>query len=133
MSGNDSSAIAAILRSRDRLIDGRIQYVLRAIESDPSRDIAALARLVTLSPSRLSHLFKRETRRSLHSCLANLRLEKAAQLLAETPASVKEVSYIVGYQHSASFVRAFRKKFGRTPNSFRGNAYQFATEDSCFG
>ncbi len=133
MSGNYSSAIAGVLRSSHKNVDGRIQYVLRAIESDPSRDIAALARMVNLSPSRLSHLFKRETRRSLHGCLANLRLEKAAQLLAETPASVKEVSYIVGYKHPASFVRAFRKRFGRTPNSFRGKAYQFATEDSCFG
>ena len=133
MSGNGSSAIAGVIGSRERDIDLRIQHILRAIASDPSCDIAALARMVNLSPSRLSHLFKRETRRSLHSCLANLRLEKAAQLLAESPTSVKEVSYIVGYKHSASFVRAFRNRFGRTPNSFRGNAYQFAIEDSCFG
>jgi AraC-like DNA-binding protein len=133
MSRHDTSAVRRTHCERKAQVDGRIQYILRAIESDPSSDIAALADMVSLSPSRLSHLFKHETRHSLHSVLANQRLEKAAQLLAGTPTPVKEVSYIVGYSHSASFVRAFRKKFGCTPNGYRGDASTFATKDSCFG
>ena len=133
MSGHDELVRLHPYRDRRLPVDHRIQYILRAIESDPSADIAALARMLDLSPSRLSHLFKRETRHSLHSFLANRRLEKAAQLLARTETPVKEVSYIVGYNHSASFARAFRKKFGCAPNSYRDGTGTFETQDSCFG
>ena len=129
MSGHDTRTHY----ERKAQVDRRILYILRAIESDPSYDVAALAGMVNLGSSRLSHLFKQEMRQSLHSFLANHRLEKAAQLLAGTDTPVKEVSYIVGYRHSASFVRAFRKKFGCPPNSYRGDACAFAMEDSCFG
>jgi AraC family transcriptional regulator, arabinose operon regulatory protein len=84
MSRHDTSA-ERTRYERKAQIDKRIRYILRAIESDPSTDVAPLAAMVNLSPSRLSHLFKRETRQSLHSFLANHRLEKAAQLLAGTP------------------------------------------------
>lgn len=133
MSGHDNSAVLRTHCERKAQVDRRIQYILRAIESDPSSDVAALAGMVNLSPSRLSHLFKRETRHSLHCFLANRRLERAAQLLAGTNMPVKEVSYIVGYRHAASFVRAFRKRFGCPPKSYRGDACGLATEDSCFG
>jgi AraC-like DNA-binding protein len=133
MSGHDEFVRSHTYRDRHAPVDRRIQYILRAIESDPSADIATLAGRLDLSASRLSHLFKRETRHSLHKFLANRRLKKAAQLLAHTGTPVKEVSYIVGYSHAASFVRAFRKKFGCTPNSYRDGATTFETEDSCFG
>jgi AraC-like DNA-binding protein len=133
MSGHDECVRPHTYRDRRVPPDHRIQYILRAIESDPSPDIALLARMLDLSPSRLSHLFKRETRQSLHSFLANRRLEKAAQLLARTETPVKEISYIVGYSHAASFVRAFRNKFGCTPNSYREGTHTFETDDSCFG
>ncbi len=132
MSGHDTFAVRRTHRGPSANVDGRIQYILRVIESQPSSGSAALARMVNLSPSRLSHLFKHETRHSLHRFLANRRLEKGAHLLAATQTPVKEVSYIVGYSHSASFVRAFRKRFGCTPNRYRANS-DFAIENSCFG
>jgi AraC family transcriptional regulator of arabinose operon len=132
MSGHHPYAVRRDHRGPVSKTDGRIQYILRVIESEPSSAIAELARMVNLSPSRLSHLFKRETRHSLHRFLANRRLEKAARLLAATRTPVKEISYLVGYSHPASFVRAFRKKFGCAPNRYRVNS-DFAIENSCFG
>jgi|HubBroStandDraft_5_1064220.scaffolds.fasta_scaffold418513_1 AraC-like DNA-binding protein len=99
--------------------DPRIESILQTIEVEPASDMPALTQIAHLSSSRLSHLFKREVGRSLHSYLADRRLEKAARLLQRTDTPVKEVSYIVGYRHSPSFVRAFRKKFGCTPNDLR--------------
>lgn len=106
-------------RSRQPVHDRRIKFVLETIESNPAADVAALSRVAHLSSSRLSHLFKCEVGRSLYSYLADRRLEKAAKLLRRTDIPVKEVSYIVGYRHSPSLVRAFRKKFGCTPIEFR--------------
>lgn len=99
--------------------DRRIRFILETIESNPASDVTALSRVAHLSSSRLSHLFKREVGCGLYSYLADRRLEKGAELLRNPDTPVKEVSYIVGYRHSPSFVRAFRKKFGCTPNEFR--------------
>lgn len=99
--------------------DARIQRILRVIAANPSHDIAALARMVNLSCSRLSHLFKLETGFSLRGFLVDCRLETAALVLRRSEASVKEVSYNVGYQHPPSFVRAFHGKFGCSPGEYR--------------
>lgn len=112
----------SVFRARGPGVDRRIEYVLRAIESDLSRDIPELARMVNLSPSRLSHLFKQGTRRTLRAYLTRRRLETAADLLLQSETSVKEVSYSVGYSHSASFTRAFRKSFGTSPRDYRMSA-----------
>jgi len=75
--------------------------------------------MVGLSSSRLSHLFKRDTGHDLRSFLAERRLQAAAQMLLRDETSVKEISYNVGYRHPASFVRAFRKRFGAAPQTYR--------------
>ena len=102
-----------------RRIDARIKTVLQAIEADPFSEVQELARLVNLSSSRLSHLFKATVGVSLQSFLSNLRLERAAELLESTDMPIKEISYQVGYRHAPSFVRAFRKKIGSSPNDYR--------------
>ncbi len=99
--------------------DHRIRTIMRALEEDPSLEIQDLAHLVNLSGSRLYHLFKATTGVSLQSFLFSRRLEAAAGLLQSTEMPVKEVSYSVGYKHAPSFVRAFRTKFGSSPNDYR--------------
>ncbi len=99
--------------------DQRIQRVLEAIQIDPSQDIAALAVLVELSISRLSHLFKLETGCRLRSHLVDCRLQVAAGQLQNAGVSVKETSYTVGYRHPSSFVRAFHARFGCSPKQYR--------------
>jgi len=99
--------------------DHRVRKVLDAIKVDPSLDIQDLAHMVSLSSSRLSHLFKNSTSSSLQNFLSNWRLEKAAGLLQSTQMPVKEISYFIGYRHAPSFVRAFRKRYGFTPNDYR--------------
>jgi AraC-like DNA-binding protein len=90
-----------------------------SVLSHSAYDIAQLAGMVGLSSSRLSHLFKRDTGRDLRSFLTERRLQAAAQMLLRDATSVKVVSYSVGYRHPASFVRAFRKRFGAAPKKFR--------------
>lgn len=99
--------------------DPRIQRVLQAIHADPSQDIAALAVLVNLSVSRLSHLFKLVKGCRLRSYLVDCRLNLAACVLQSSETPVKEISYNVGYGHPSSFVRAFRAKFGCSPKQYR--------------
>ncbi len=122
-------------RNRRPIHDRRIKSILQAIESNPASDVTGLTAVAHLSSSRLSHLFKHEVGCSLYGYLADRRLEKAAQLLRTTDTPVKEVSYIVGYRHSPSFVRAFREKFGCTPNDLRNGVMTKVAiaKDSRFG
>ena len=64
--------------------DYRILKVLQSVQSDPSKTVLELARLVNLSRSRLGHLFRVQVGTDLDSFLRDARLEKAAELLQQT-------------------------------------------------
>jgi transcriptional regulator GlxA family with amidase domain len=112
--------------------DFRIRMVLQAIESDPSASITDLASQVNLSNSRLGHLFKAKTGLSLSVFVTNERLEKAADLLRHTEMRIKEITYSVGYCQESSFNRAFKKRFDRSPVSYRKHQRLFS-EGQRFG
>lgn len=66
-----------------RPFDTRVQVVLDAMTQVTSRQrsIEDLARLVSLSPSRLTHLFRCETGDSISNVISTARLREAARLL----------------------------------------------------
>ncbi len=99
--------------------DYRIRKILEALEDDPAKTFQELANLVNLSKSRLGHLFKLQMGVDLSHFLANIRLEKAAELLRQTELSIKEIAGRVGYHHPSSFDRGFQHKFGIPPADFR--------------
>lgn len=100
-------------------LDPRIDRALSAIEGNPFVTIGELSRLVNLSHSRLSHLFRAAQGVSLNSFLSDRRLERAAQLLRSTEMLIKEITYDAGYKQAPSFVRAFQRRFGASPTSYR--------------
>jgi AraC-like DNA-binding protein len=51
----------------------------------------------------------------------SVRLQRAKELLAETPAPVIEISNLLGYSAPANFARAFRRATGSTPQQFRAS------------
>ncbi|QUD88648.1 AraC family transcriptional regulator [Phenylobacterium montanum] len=56
---------------------------------------------------------------SFRKLLLDRRMEAACRLLQEGAAPIGEVSLRLGYGENASFTRAFRRKFGLTPDQFR--------------
>jgi transcriptional regulator GlxA family with amidase domain len=99
--------------------EGRIRRVLHVIESEPPRHIRDLAMGCRLSQSHLQHLFKRHTGIRLGHLLNQQRLERAADLLAHSDMSIKEVACAVGYEHTSSFSRAFLRWFATAPSQYR--------------
>lgn len=99
--------------------DYRIAKVMAAIESTPVVSVHDLCRLVNLSGSRLSHLFKAATGLTLNTFLSNSRVERAAYLLRSTEMQIKEITFDAGYSQAPSFVRAFQRRFGSTPTNYR--------------
>ena len=100
-----------------------ITTILKAIESDSSRTISDLALELSLSESRLQHLFKDTMGVGLGHYLAEQRLQRAALLLGGTWLRIKEIAALVGYEHTSSFTRAFERRFQQTPRRYRSKCH----------
>jgi len=103
----------------EEVLDGRVRKILQQVESGKSVTITDLATEFNLSPSYLQRLFKQQTGFAIRKWLSERRLQKAADLLANSYMSVKEIAHSVGYEHVSSFIRAFERRFALAPASFR--------------
>lgn len=82
--------------------------------------VQSLAAQCGCSPDHLSKLFARHHGgQPLKARILQLRLERAAQLLADTPLSVKEVAWASGFAGASHFIDSFRQRYGTTPLGWR--------------
>lgn len=81
--------------------------------------LEALAQHFHLSPSHLSHQFKRVAGVSVMGYLQACRLAAAKQLLAQTDQSIGSIVDACGYSDNSNFCRYFRDVTGLTPSQFR--------------
>lgn len=72
-----------------------------------------------ISRSHMGRLFREYYHTSLQDYLIQIRLSKAKELLINTSLPVYEIANQVGYQNELNLLRAFKKKFGVSPNTFR--------------
>jgi transcriptional regulator GlxA family with amidase domain len=97
----------------------RMRTVIRLVEVGSSYVSRDLAERIGLTPSALRRRFKHETGVCFSDWLIEQRLQRAAHLLAESTLSIKEITHAVGYEHPSSFIRAFERRFMRSPSSYR--------------
>src|SRR5579885_1855637 len=83
-----------------------------------------LSRLVNLSDSHLTHLFRRDTGMSPRQFLKTVRMQVARDFLETTFLSVKEVMARAGYNDPSHFVRDFEKMFGESPYRYRQHHFR---------
>jgi len=86
---------------------------------DPALTVAGLARSLDCSADYLSHLYSSQTGEHLRGAIQKQRLARAARLLIESDAAVKEVAWNCGFGSASYFIRSFRNQYGLTPKSFR--------------
>jgi LacI family transcriptional regulator len=104
-------------RTRDTAIRAALEFMREQLAKPISVD--DIATHVNLSRRTLERLFRRETGRSPASDLLAMRLELAAQLLAESPRRVAEVSARCGFRSVTHFNSQFRKRYHCTPTEYR--------------
>ncbi len=99
--------------------DPRARAVAQAILGSPAESptLADLCADAGVSIRTVQRVFRNEVGIDLDSWRRQARLTKAMQLLM-AGASVKEVSYAVGYGQPSAFVQAFRRLFGATPKAW---------------
>lgn len=108
-------------------MDPRVCTAVDLIKRNPNVTLRELARAVCLSPSRLQHLFVEEHSMSMRAFAQRERLSRAAYFLADTHMSVKEIRALVGFADPSSFCRAFKKRYGAAPKTFRLDARAHAS------
>ena len=99
--------------------DVRIVAVIDALEENPQYVTVDLAALVHLSSSRFEHLFKEQMGVPLSEYVSQIRLQRAACMLASSEEPVKSVAFVAGYRHASSFIRAFSSRFAESPTEYR--------------
>ncbi len=81
--------------------------------------VGYIAETLNVSPDYLSESLKALTGRSAQQHIHDKLLERAKEKLSATDLSVSEIAYQLGFEHSQSFSRLFKRKTGLSPLKFR--------------
>ena len=99
-----------------------IRDIHRFIEDNLSLDatLQSIADHVHMHPVYVSKIYKlEETGENISDYINRLRMEKAAYLLTNSQEKTYEIAAKLGYQRSHSFIHAFKKQYGLTPQEYR--------------
>jgi AraC family transcriptional regulator, regulatory protein of adaptative response / methylphosphotriester-DNA alkyltransferase methyltransferase len=87
--------------------------------------LAAVARALASSPRQLQRAYAQFGDTTFREDLLSRRMAVGAQLLVEQRSiPVADVARLVGYSQAPHFARAFRRRYGMSPASFRRTARQ---------
>lgn len=97
------------------------QDAVAIVEAEYGNDLALddIARRVATSRRQLQRAYTEIGKTSFREHLTCVRMERAAGMLAERSATVREIAHAVGYRQPAQFAKAFRRHHGVTPSEFR--------------
>ncbi|MCC2112483.1 MAG: helix-turn-helix domain-containing protein, partial [Hyphomicrobiales bacterium] len=116
----DAQAFVSLGRAEGR--DRRLVEAIRIMESRIDRPvtIAAIARRLGISARALELIFRREVGLAPGAYFLMLRLNAARRLVVDTRLSFADIAGRTGFSSAASFSRAFRRAFQRSPSQMRG-------------
>jgi transcriptional regulator GlxA family with amidase domain len=97
------------------------------VEAEYASDVslASLAHRIACSRRQLQRAYAEAGKTSFRDHLTEVRMERAAALLASRPLTVREVARRVGYRQPAQFAKAFRRHHGVAPSDFRPQPTRF--------
>lgn len=95
------------------------------MQENYSREISLddVSKEVNVSPYYFSKIFKEESGENFTEYLANIRINKAKELLEDPDLSIKEIGVMSGYSDPNYFSRIFKKHTGVTPREYRERYY----------
>lgn len=105
--------------------EGQSKYVAEVLRyvadhyAETDMDISHVAASLGISAGHLSHVFKKETGRTLGSYMTDYRIQKAKELMRDCRSKVYEVAARVGYRDITYFSATFKKIVGMSPSEFQ--------------
>lgn len=99
----------------------RLKQMLRFIEENYASELTAaqIAQSARISESECLRCFRRTIGTPPSQYVKQLRVQKAAQLLAATGQGIAEIGALCGFQDASYFTKTFRETKGCTPSEFR--------------
>jgi AraC-like DNA-binding protein len=107
---------------RTSLFEDASAIVEREFAAELSLD--DVARRVACSRRQLQRSYAEAGRTTFRAQLTAVRMDRAAELLASRPLTVREVARRVGYRQPAQFAKAFRRRHGVAPAAYRRSGRQ---------
>ncbi len=92
-------------------------YIQANLETDLS--LTVLSRKAGLSPFHLQRVFKATIGDTPKAYTLRLRLERGAFRLLSHESSLLDIALECGFQNYETFLRAFRRRFGKSPGEYR--------------
>lgn len=92
--------------------------IMEAANDDP-RPVHAIAADVGLSPRQLERLFAKYLRVSPSRYYLKLRLDRAREMLLQTPKPILDVAVACGFASASHFSRCYRTEYGHRPRDER--------------
>lgn len=97
------------------LVDKVLRYI-RCSYYYQDLSVNQIAGHFCVSPKYLAYVFKKNNLKTVRQTLIEIRLSRAKELLETGNHSVKEVSYLTGWQNQFYFSNSFKKHFGYYPS-----------------
>lgn len=105
--------------SAGSLLVKRVKQLVDDHYMDAELSLSIIARTLSLNASYLSDSFRRFASQTLSQYIAQVRMEKARELLSGGDISLAELMEQVGYKDPYYFSKRFKKHFGCSPSAYR--------------
>lgn len=105
--------------------DSRHLYVIAEILDDIDRNystvtLQSLSEKYSYNSDHISRLIRRATGKTFKDYLLDRRMEAVCSALKNTSLPISEIESEAGFQNETYFYKQFRRKYGMTPNEYRG-------------
>ena len=101
-----------------------LRDAIAVIEAEYATELTLddVARQIATSRRQLQRCFDEHSDATFRECLARIRMQRAAELLAATAIPVGHISASVGYRQPAQFAKAFTRLHGVVPTRYRADS-----------
>ena len=100
-------------------LEREVRAVIRSLLPGDRCTIDRVAKCFGCNKRTLQRHLRREAGTSYHELLTEVRFELAEQYLRDSGLSVTQLAFAVGFSEASNFSRAFRKRYGISPNAYR--------------
>jgi AraC-like DNA-binding protein len=108
---------AGISSKDTRKMDEIRDFIDERLGNPPS--LREIAEIFGISLSKLKRDFKKVNGLGVHEYAIEKRLEIARQMISKGSVSIKQASFVAGYKSTSQFSAAYKRRFGKPPNSER--------------
>lgn len=99
----------------------RVEKIVEENYGDINLSRKMVSEQIKINANYADSIFKKVYNKTISAYISDYRMEKAREFLKSTDYSVNEIAGRIGYSGGSHFIYNFKKKYGVTPNEYRGS------------